>query len=91
MATKLIRLGEELEKARVKYAEWGRRVKDLEERYAEEENSVIHTMVHAATLTPEQLAQIIALATQGNVGAYPEGMGSETEDYEEEDRYNDET
>ena len=48
-------------------------------------------MVHAANLTPEQLAQIIALATQGNVGAYPEGMGSETEDYEEEDRYNDET
>ena len=48
-------------------------------------------MVHAANLTPEQLAQIIALATQGNVGAYPEGMVSENEDYEEEDRYNDET
>ena len=58
MATKLERLGEELEKARVKYAEWGRRVKDLEERYSEEENSVIHTMVHAANLTPEQLAAI---------------------------------
>lgn len=70
MATKLERLGEELEKARVKYAEWGRRVKDLEERYSEEENSVIHTMVHAANLTPEQLAQIIAMATQGNVGTY---------------------
>ena len=48
-------------------------------------------MVHAANLTPEQLAQIIAMATQGNVGAYPEGMVSENEDYEEEDRYNDET
>lgn len=91
MATKLERLGEELEKARVKYAEWGRRVKDLEERYSEEENSVIHTMVHAANLTPEQLAQIIAMATQGNVGTYPEGMVSKNEDYEEEDRYNDET
>ena len=91
MATKLERLGEELEKAQIKYDEWGRRVKDLEERYSEEENSVIHTMVHAANLTPEQLSQIIAMATQGNVGAYPEGMVSENEDYEEEDRYNDET
>ena len=91
MATKLERLREALDKARVTYAEWGRRVKDLEERYSEEENSVIHTMVHAANLTPEQLAQIIAMATRGNVGAYPEGMVSENEDYEEEDRYNDET
>ena len=91
MATKLEKLGADLERARARQEQWSRRVKDLEERYREEESTVIQSMVHAANLTPEQLAEIIARAAQGMVGAYPEGMGSETEDYEEEDRYNDET
>lgn len=88
MATKLEKIGDELNKARARYADWGRRVKELEEKYREEENSVIHTMVHAANLTPEQLAQIIAMATQGDVGAYPEGMDPAI--YEEEEHYDDE-
>ena len=57
--TKLEKIGADLERARVKQAEWTRRVKNLETRYREEENSMIHSMVHAANLTPEQLARII--------------------------------
>lgn len=69
--TKLERIGADLERARVKQAEWTRRVKDLEARYQEEENSRINSMVHAANLTPEQLARIIEMATKGTVGVYP--------------------
>ena len=58
--TKLERIGSDLKRAREKQAEWNQRVKDLENRYREEENGVIHSMVHAANLTPEQLAQIIS-------------------------------
>ena len=70
--TRLEKIGSDLEHARKKQAEWTQRVKSLETRYREEENSVIHTMVHAANLTPEQLAKVIALAEKGNVGIYQE-------------------
>ena len=66
--TKLEKIGADLKRARAKQAVWAQRVKELESRYREEENSVIHTMVHAANLTPEQLAKVIALAGQGMVG-----------------------
>lgn len=66
--TKLERIGADLERARAKQAEWTRRAKELEARYREEENSMIHSMVHAANLTPEQLARIIELAAKGAVG-----------------------
>ena len=52
--TKLEKIGADLKRARSKQAVWTQRVKELEGRYREEENSVIHTMVHAANLTPEQ-------------------------------------
>lgn len=70
--TKLEKIGADLERARTKKATWTQRVKDLEARYREEENTMIHSMVHAANLTPEQLARIIELATKGTVGIYPE-------------------
>ncbi len=70
--TKLEKIGADLERARTKQATWTQRVKDLEARYREEENTMIHSMVHAANLTPEQLARIIELATKGTVGIYPE-------------------
>ena len=50
MSAKLDRIGADLEKARKKRAEWDAKVKDLERRYREEENSEIHEMVHAANL-----------------------------------------
>ena len=61
MGAKLDRLGVDLEKARKKRAEWDARVKDLERRYREEENSEIHEMVHAANLTPDQLAELLRM------------------------------
>ena len=61
MSAKLDRLGAELEKARKKLADWDARVKDLERRYKEEENSEIHEMVHAANLTPNQLSELLRM------------------------------
>ncbi len=84
--TKLEKIGADLKRARTKQAEWNQRVKDLEARYREEENSVIHTMVHAANLTPEQLAQIIALAEKGTVGAFPT-QADEPEDYNKQEDF----
>ena len=80
--TKLERIGADLKRAREKQAEWNQRVKDLENRYREEENGVIHSMVHAANLTPEQLAQIISLA----VGVYPQQ--NSVSDYDKEETEN---
>ncbi len=57
MGIKLEKIGADLEKARKKRAEWDAKVKDLERRYRE--NTEIHEMVHAANLTPEQLAELI--------------------------------
>ena len=59
MGTKLEKLGAELAKARRKKAEWETRVKELERRYQQEENTEIHEMVHAANLTPDQLSQLL--------------------------------
>ena len=61
MGVKLEKLGAELQKARRKKAEWDAKVKDLERRYREEENSEIHEMVHAANLTPDQLSELLRL------------------------------
>lgn len=63
--TKLKRLKEELEKAIKKRDDWDAKVKDLERRYKEAENTCIHDMVHAANLTPEQLAELICRANVG--------------------------
>ena len=43
--TKLKKIGAELSKARAKRDEWDRKVKDLERRYREAENTCIHDMV----------------------------------------------
>ena len=57
--TRLNRLGDELAKARKKRDEWEGKVKELERKYREAENTCIHDMVHAANLTPEQLSELI--------------------------------
>ena len=62
--TKLKKIGSELSKARAKRDEWDRKVKDLERRYREAENTCIHDMVHAANLSPEDLAELIKKALQ---------------------------
>ncbi|MCD8195787.1 MAG: DUF4315 family protein [Lachnospiraceae bacterium] len=62
MGAKLDKIRMDLDKARIKRAEWEAKVKDLERRYTEEENTEIHDMVHAANLMPEQLAELIRMA-----------------------------
>lgn len=59
---RLKKIGAELEKARAKLDEWDRKVKDLERRYREAENTCIHDMVHAANLSPEELAELLRKA-----------------------------
>ena len=60
--TRLSRLKEDLERARKRREEWESKVKDLERRYREAENTCIHDMVHQANLTPEQLAQLFRMS-----------------------------
>lgn len=62
--SKLKKIEAELKKARMKRDEWDRKVKDLERKYREAENTCIHDMVHAANLSPEQLAELIRSALQ---------------------------
>ncbi len=64
--TKLKKLGADLEKARARMTEWTAKVKELERKYREAENTCIHDMVHAADLTPEELAVIIRRARAGD-------------------------
>ena len=61
MGAKLDKIGADLEKARRKRAEWDAKVKDLERRYREEENSEIHELVHAANLNPDQLSELLRM------------------------------
>lgn len=62
MSAKLEKIGAELAKARTKRDEWDSRVKEMERKYREAENTEIHELVHMAGLTPEQLAQLLRQA-----------------------------
>ena len=84
--TRLKRLGAELTKARKRRDEWDTKVKDLERRYKEAENTCIHDMVHAANLTPEQLAELIRAAAADQpytlpADTVPAVMQDESDDY----------
>lgn len=59
--------------------EWDSRVKDLERRYREEENSEIHEMVHAANLTPDQLSELLKMFAEDSAPK-PETIQSVTEE-----------
>ena len=69
MSAKLDKLRVELEKARKKNAEWEARVKELETRYCEQENTEIHDMVHAANLTPDQLFNLLRMFAEEKVSS----------------------
>lgn len=79
MSAKLERLAQELDKARRRAAEWEVRVRELEQRYQEAENTEIHQMVHAANLTPEQLGQLLRQAANmlPNPNAMPKEDGED--------------
>ena len=84
MGAKLERIGADLEKARRKRAEWDAKVKDLERRYREEENSEIHELVHAANLTPDQLSELLRMFAADMVPK-PETINSMNEQEEMQD------
>ncbi len=79
---KLNRLRSDLAKARKRRDEWDARTKDLERRYKEAENTCIHDMVHAANLTPEQLAELIQAAAAGQPYVFPGTAPGENSDEE---------
>ena len=84
MGVKLVKIGADLEKARRKRAEWDAKVKDLERRYREEENSEIHELVHAANLTPDQLSELLRMFAADMVPK-PETINSMNEQEEMQD------
>ena len=63
--TKLNRIRAELKAARKRRDSLDAKIKDLERRFNEAEKTCIHEMVHAANLTPEQLAKLISSAAKG--------------------------
>ena len=84
MGAKLDRIGADLEKARRKRGEGDAKVKDLERRYREEENSEIHELVHAANLTPDQLSELLRMFAADMVPK-PETINSMNEQEEMQD------
>ena len=88
--TRLNRLRDELKKARKRRDEWESKVKDLERRYKEAENTCIHDMVHAANLTPEQLAELIRAASSGLPYSLPASAVVAESDPDDEENYLDE-
>ena len=84
MGAKLDKIGADLEKARRKRAEWDAKVKDLERRYREEENSEIHELVHAANLTPDQLSELLRMFA-ADMAPKPETINSMNEQEEMQD------
>lgn len=77
MSAKLDKIGAEREKARQKRDEWDAKFKELDRRYKAQENIEIHDIVHAASLTPDQLAELIQ-GLKGN-----KTMNQESEDDKE--------
>ena len=60
MGTRLEKYRNELAKARQKRAEIDEKIKELEAKCMEEENTEIHNMVRAANMTPEMLARLLS-------------------------------
>ena len=80
--TRLQKIRMDLEKARARRDDWERKVKDLERKYQEAENTCIHEMVHAANLSMEQLAELIQRASEGIPDGDPETVIHQKEDEE---------
>lgn len=93
MSVRLDRLGEDRARALRKREEWDAKYKELDRLYKERENTEIHDIVHAANLTPDQLAMLLQTLEQGlPSGAVPENITGaaatitkNTEDTDDED------
>lgn len=67
MFTRLDKLRADLSKAKEKRAEWDGKVKEMERKCREEENLTIQGIVHAANITPEQLAALIKMSASEQI------------------------
>lgn len=65
MSARLDKIGAEWKRALKKAEEWADKAKDLERKYKEVENTEIHDLVHAANLTPDQLAEVLKALKSG--------------------------
>ena len=83
--SRLVKLREELEKARKKRDDWEAKVKDLERRYNEAEKVYVYGIFQTANLTPEQLAELIR--SKGTIPQIPGSFltDNNSETYEKED------
>ena len=68
------KLRAELDKARMKRAEADAKVKHLEQKLREAENSQILAEVGALKLTPEQLAEFLKMAAGNRVATVSQGI-----------------
>ena len=84
--TRLNRYRAELKKMREKRADLDNRIRDMERRCKEEENTTIHDLVREARMTPEQLAALIGMNGAEKIDAI-NGTDTTTES---EDESNDE-
>ena len=78
--SRLVKLREELVKARKKRDDWEARVKDLERRYNEAEKVYVYGIFQTANMTPEQLANLIR--SKGILPQIPGGYATENDDSE---------
>ena len=90
MSKRLERIEADLTRARERLTAWEQRVKELEQKYTEEENAEIHEVVRSFNLTPEELREFLQ-SRKSNApaifpGAEPAKKSASTEqeaDYEE--------
>ena len=81
MGTRLEKYKNELAKARQKRAEIDEKIKELEAKCMEEENTEIHNMVRAANMTPEMLARLLSQTLDDRIRT----LNNESEDIVNED------
>ena len=81
MGTRLEKYRNELAKARQKRAELDEKIKELEAKCMEEENTEIHNMVRAANMTPEMLARLLSQTLDDRIRT----LNNESEDTVNED------
>ena len=61
MSEKLDRIGAERDRAKEKRDLWDAKYKELCQKYIQQENTEIHDLVRARNMTPDQLAQVLAM------------------------------
>lgn len=77
MSKRLERIEADLTRARERLAAWEQRVKELEQKYTEEENAEIHEVVRSFNLTPEELREFLQSRKNNAPAVLPERAPAE--------------